>query len=144
MADPKGSKAATTDGAGIHNKNAINVALEDLTEEDKKAVERVLEEEMAKLRKRKLACFQKTRGGVIKKSDTVAASSTKVNSQLSPEDLAHLIDVSIPGKYGSDLTQFTRVIAKDMRSTLDPFKQDFNANLPRQIWSMLQKISREA
>jgi UDP-3-O-acyl-N-acetylglucosamine deacetylase len=100
MEDPKGSKAAATDGAGIHNNNAINVALEDLTEEDGKVVKRELEEEMAELRKRKLACFQKTRGGVIKKSDTAATTSTKVNSQLNHEDLAHMIDVSVTGKYG--------------------------------------------
>jgi UDP-3-O-acyl-N-acetylglucosamine deacetylase len=101
MADPKGSKAAATDGVGIHNNNTINVALEDLTEEDGKVVKRELEEEMTELRKRKLACFQKTRGGVVKKSDTATATSTKVNSQLNHEDLAHMIDVSVTGKYGS-------------------------------------------
>jgi hypothetical protein len=41
MADPKGSKpTAVVDGAGIHPKNAINVAMADLAEEDRKEVER--------------------------------------------------------------------------------------------------------
>jgi hypothetical protein len=35
-----------------------------------------------------------------------------------------MIDVSITSKYDADLTQFTRVIAEDMHSTLDMFKQD--------------------
>jgi hypothetical protein len=39
MADPKGSKAAVADEAGIQTKNANNMALEDLTKEDRKAVE---------------------------------------------------------------------------------------------------------
>jgi threonine aldolase len=42
---------------------------------------------MAEMRRRKLACFQKMRGGGVKKSDMVAASGAKVNSQLNPEDL---------------------------------------------------------
>jgi hypothetical protein len=129
MADPKGNKVAATDGAGIHTKNAINVALEDLIVEDRKMVERELKEEMAELRRRKLACFQKMRGGIIKKSDTAAASNVKVNSQLNPEDFVHMIDISVTSKYGADLTQFTHVIAEDMHNTLDTFKKDFNSNL---------------
>jgi hypothetical protein len=58
MADPKGSKSSVAmDGTGVHPKNAINVAMEDLAEEDRMEVERQLEEEMAELRRRKLACF---------------------------------------------------------------------------------------
>jgi hypothetical protein len=58
MANPKGSKpSAVVDGASVHPKNSINVAMEDLAEEDRKEVERQLEEEMAELRRRKLACF---------------------------------------------------------------------------------------
>jgi hypothetical protein len=94
---------------------------------------------MAKLRRRKLACFQKTHNGIVKKADTTTASGTKVNSSsLSPEDLIQLVDVSVVSKYDVDLTQFTCVVAEDMRSTLDAFKQDFNANLPRQVWAMVQ------
>jgi hypothetical protein len=42
-----------------------------------------------------------------------------------------VIDISIAGKYGADLTQFTHVLVEGMRSTLDAFKQDLNLNLPR-------------
>jgi hypothetical protein len=132
MADPKGSKAATTaDGAGVHAKNAINVAMEDLVEADQKEVEKEIKEELAEIQGRKLACFQKTRYGVVKKLDTVAASSAKVNSHLSPEELGHMVDVSIASKYGADLTQFTRVMAEDMCNMFDTIKQDLNAILPR-------------
>jgi hypothetical protein len=53
------------------------------------------------------------------------------------------VDVSITSKYGADLTQFTRVVAEDMQSTLDAFKQNFNANLPRQVQAMVQQINGE-
>jgi hypothetical protein len=72
--------------------------------------------------------------------DTVAASGTKVDSPLSPEDLIQLVDVSVASKYGADLTQFTRVVAEDMRNTLDSFKQDMNSSLPRQVRALVQQI----
>jgi hypothetical protein len=41
MADPKGNKpAAVVDGTGVHRKNAINIAMEDLAKEDRKEVKR--------------------------------------------------------------------------------------------------------
>jgi hypothetical protein len=105
MVDLKGAKAMlVADGADVHVRNTISVAMEVLAEEGRKAVEQELEKEMVEIRRRKLVCFQKTRGGGIKKSDTAAASGAKVNSQLNPEDLAHMIDVSVAGKYGADLT----------------------------------------
>jgi hypothetical protein len=56
MADPKGSKpSAAVDGASVHPKNTINVTMGDLAEEDRKDVERQLEEEIAEPRRRKLA-----------------------------------------------------------------------------------------
>jgi hypothetical protein len=78
--------------------------MEDLTEEDRRTVERELEEEMVERRCKKLACFQKTHHGIVKKADMVAASSTKVTYQLSPEDMVQLVDVSVASKYGTDLT----------------------------------------
>jgi hypothetical protein len=96
MADPKGSKPSRmVDGTGVHVKNAINVAMEDLAEEDRKEVERELEEEMAEIRRRKLACFQKTRNDVVKKVKIVSATNTKVMFPLSPKDLVHMVDVSV-------------------------------------------------
>jgi hypothetical protein len=50
MADLKGARtSAPADNAGVHVKNAINMAMEDLTEDDMKEVERELEEEMVEL-----------------------------------------------------------------------------------------------
>jgi hypothetical protein len=138
MADPKGSKpSVVVDDTGVHPKNAINVTMEDLAKEDRKEVERQLKEEMAELRWRKLACFQKTRNGVIKKINPAAASKPKVDLSLSPEDLAQLVDVSVASKYNNDLTQFKRVIAENMHSTLETFKTDLNNNLPRQVRSVV-------
>jgi hypothetical protein len=44
----KGRKPSVVmDGAGVHPKNFINIAMEDLAEEDRKEVELQLKEEMA-------------------------------------------------------------------------------------------------
>jgi hypothetical protein len=60
---------------------------------------------MAEIRRRKLACFQKTRNVIVKKANTATTSGIKVNSSsLSPEDLVQLVDVSVMSKYGTDLT----------------------------------------
>jgi hypothetical protein len=132
MVDPKGSKGVVAaDGSGIPARNTIAVAMEDLTKPDRKELEKELEEEMAKRRWKKLACFQKTCHGVVKKADTTAASGAKIDSPLSPEDLVQLIDVSVASKYDADLTQFTRVVAEDMHNTLDSFKQGMNGSLHR-------------
>jgi hypothetical protein len=143
VVDPKGSKASiATDVVGVHAKNAINIAMEDLSKEDRKGIVKELEEEMAERRRYKLACFQKTWHGVVKKVDTTTAS--KVNSSLSPEDLVQLVDVSVASKYSADLTQFTRVIAEDMRNALETFKQDLNGSLPRQVRAVVQQIHGES
>jgi hypothetical protein len=82
---------------------------------------------------KKFVCFKKTCHGVFKKADTAVVSGTKVNYPLSPDGLVQLVDVSIASKYGTDLTQFMCVVAEDMRSTLDSFKQDLKSSLPRQV-----------
>jgi hypothetical protein len=69
--------------------------------------------------------------GVIKKTDTTTTSGAKVNSSLNPEELAHMVDVWEASKYGDDLTQLTRVMAKDLCSTFDALKQDLSTSLPR-------------
>jgi hypothetical protein len=139
MADPKGSKATTTvGGASVQARNTIAVAMEDLAEANRKELEKELEEEMVERRRKKLACFQKTHHGIVKKADTTAASGTKMDSPLSLEDLVQLVDVSAASKYGAELTQFTRVVAEDMRTTLDSFKQDMNSSLPRQVRVLVQ------
>jgi hypothetical protein len=144
MVDPKETRtSAVADNADVHARNAINVGMDDLTEEDSKEVEQELEKEMAELRKRKLACFQKTHNSVFKKTDMATASSAKVNSSLNPEDLAHMVDVSMARKYGNDLIQFTRVMAEDLHSTFDALKQDLSSNMPRQVRAIVQQINRE-
>jgi hypothetical protein len=51
MADPKGAKAKqVADGADVHVRNTISVAMEDLNEEDRKVVEQELKEEMTEMR----------------------------------------------------------------------------------------------
>jgi hypothetical protein len=45
-------------------------------------------------------------GGVVQKADMAKASTSKVNaSSLTPEDLVHLVVVSMASKYGADLSQ---------------------------------------
>jgi ATP-dependent protease HslVU (ClpYQ) ATPase subunit len=124
-------RVTIADGTGVQARNNIHVAMEDLTEEDRKELEHELEEEMVERRHKKLACFQKTRHGIVKKADTAAASRSKVDSSLNLEDLVQLVDVLVASKYGTDLTQFTHVVVEEMRNTLDYFKQDMNSNLPR-------------
>jgi hypothetical protein len=46
----------------------IGVAMEDLPEPERRALEMELDEEMPEARRRKLACFWKTRTGVMKKT----------------------------------------------------------------------------
>jgi hypothetical protein len=88
MAVPKGGKAMTAlDGTGVQARNTIHVAMEDLAKDDRKELERELKEEMVERRRKKLACFQKTRHGVVKNADTAAVSRHKVNYPLNPEDL---------------------------------------------------------
>jgi hypothetical protein len=135
----KGSKAATAvDGASIQAKNTIGVVMEDLTKANRKEVEQELEAELAELRWRKLACFQKTCNRVVKKGDTAAVSSAKVNSYLNPEDMAHMVDVPISSKYEEDLTHLMRIVADEMRNTFDTLRQDLNGSLPRQVGAMVQ------
>jgi hypothetical protein len=122
----------------------IVVAMQDLAEVDWKELEKELEEKMAERRQRKLAFFQKTCNGVVRKAYTAPASGVKVNTSLSPEDLVHMVEVSVASKYGADLIQFTRVVAEDMRSMLDPFKQDLSGSLPRQVRAIVQQLSGES
>jgi hypothetical protein len=63
MTNPKDS--AVRNEVGPHN--TIGVVMEDLPEAKRRALEKELEEEMAGARRRKLACFQKTRTGLSRK-----------------------------------------------------------------------------
>jgi hypothetical protein len=133
MTNPKDGGARTE--VGPHN--SLTVAMEDLPEVEKIALEKELEEEMAAARRKKLVCFQKTRTGVIKKTvlavTTTMTMAPTVTSNLTPEELVNLVDVSVASKYDIDLTQFTR-------NTLESFKTDLHNTLPRQVRSVVQQI----
>jgi hypothetical protein len=122
MTNPKDNAAQTE--VGPHN--TIGVVMEDLREAERRAPENELEEEMAEVMKRKLACFEKTRTRVIKKTaPTITAMATTtptVNPKLTPKELAKFMNVVVASKYGNDLTNFTHTITEEVRSTLDTFK----------------------
>jgi putative heme iron utilization protein len=84
MMNPKDGGAQIE--VGPHN--TITVAMEDLPEAEKIALKKELEEEMAATRRRKLACFQKTRNVVIKKTvlaiTTTMTMAAMVTSNLTP------------------------------------------------------------
>jgi hypothetical protein len=67
-----------------------------------------------------------------------------ITSNLTPEELVKLVDVSVASKYGVDLTQLMHIIADDMRNTLGSFKTDLHNTLPRQVRSVVQQIQGEA
>jgi hypothetical protein len=94
MIDPKGGKAAPDD-VSITVRNIIGVTMEDLPEKNRSEHERKLQQEIeAEVEercKKKLACFQKTRGGVVKKGGTTRASS----SPFTLDEHVHMIDVSV-------------------------------------------------
>jgi hypothetical protein len=77
--------------------NTIGVAMEDLPEAERIALEKELEEETTVARRRKRACFQKTCTGVIKKTvptiTTTMTTAPTVTSNLTPEELVKLVDV---------------------------------------------------
>jgi hypothetical protein len=103
----------------IDPKNMFGVTFEDLPEEDQRQIKeemrRKMEEVEATKLRNKLACYQRTRGGIIQKEDTAKATALKVNSSpLTHEDLVHLVDVSVASKYGADLVQLTCVLAEDV------------------------------
>jgi hypothetical protein len=106
--------------------NTIGLVMEDLAEVERRALEEELEEEMAEARRKKLACFQKTRMGVIKKTvpaiTTMAAATPMVTPNFTPEELVKFMDVAVASKYGNNLTNFTRTITEDVHSTLDTSK----------------------
>jgi hypothetical protein len=124
--------------------NTIGVAMEDLLEVETWALEMELEEEMAEARRRKLACFQKRRTGMIKKTIltimTTATAIPTVTPNLTPEELAKFMDIAVASKYGNDLMNFTHTITKEVRSTLYTLKTNLQNMLPWQIRSVVQQV----
>jgi hypothetical protein len=79
---------------------------------------------MVERHQKKLACFQKTRSGMVKKGDTTKAS-VPINSPFTLEELVHMIDVSINSKYGADLEGIMRTLTDGLCSSLESFKLDY-------------------
>jgi hypothetical protein len=144
MMNTKDSAARTK----VEPHSTIGVAMEDLPEAERRALEKELEEEMAEARRRKLACFQKPRMGVIKKTilaiTTMATATPMVTPNLTPKELVKFMDVAVASKYGNDLTNFTHTITEEVRSTLDTFKTDLQNTLPRQIRLVVQQVHCES
>jgi hypothetical protein len=124
--------------------NTIGVAMEDLPEAERKALEKELEEEMAEARRKKLTYFPNNMHGGIKKTIpvvmTMASSTSMVTPNLTPEELVQFMDVAVASKYGNDLKNFTCTIIEEVRSALDTSKTDLQSTLPRQIRSVVQQV----
>jgi hypothetical protein len=133
MTNPKESGAWTK--VGPHN--TIGVTMVDLPKAERRALEKELEEDMAEVRRKKLACFQKTRIGLTKKTvsaiTTMATATSTVTPNLTLKELVKFMDVAVASKYRNDLTNFTRTIIEEVHSTLDTFKTDLQNTLPQQI-----------
>jgi hypothetical protein len=78
--------------------------------------------------------FKKTVLAVL----TTMTTTPAVTSNLTPKELVKLVDVSVASKYGTDLTQFMRIIADDMCNPLESFKTDLHNTLPRQVRLVLR------
>jgi hypothetical protein len=95
-------------------------------------------------------CFQKTHTRVIKKSapiittTTTTATASTVTPNMTPEELVKFMDIAVASKYVNDVSNLTRVITDDVRSTLDSFKTDRQNTLPRQIRLVVQQVQGEA
>jgi hypothetical protein len=128
--------------------NTIGKAMEDLPEAERRALKKELEEEMAEARRRKLACFQKTCRGVIKKTipaiTTTATATSTVTPNLTLEELVKFMDVAVASKYENDLKNFTHTITEEVCSTLDTFETDVQNTLPQQIRLMVQQVQDES
>jgi hypothetical protein len=92
--------------------------------------------------------FPKNTHGVIKKTilaiTTMAIATSMITLNLTPEELVKFTDVAVASKYGNDLTNFTRTITEEVRSTLDTFKTDLQNTLPQQIRSVVQQAQGES
>jgi hypothetical protein len=92
--------------------------------------------------------FPKNMHGVIKKTvpviTTMTTTTPMVTPNHTPEELVKFMDVAVPSKYGNDLTNFTRTMTEEVRSTLDTFKTDLQNTLPRQIRLVVQQVHGES
>lgn len=74
MADPKAAeKLKTAVSSEIDTDHVIEVRMEDLLTEEQEAIELEVQLAAEKARKKRLACYQKTRNGVVKKANDAGA-----------------------------------------------------------------------
>ena len=138
------------DGSVVNPDNIIAVTLDDLSEDERREIERQLEEEQAERLRQKLAGYQKTRNGVIKKV-VLPSLSSALNAEVSKptcsEDIAHLVDVSIASKYASNTNTTARTFTQAVVSRFDDLKEqlsrDVESSLQRQVRSMMLQINDE-
>jgi hypothetical protein len=125
--------------------NATGVAMVDPPEAERTTLGKELKEEIAEARRKKLACFQKTRMGVIKKTvpaiTTMATTTSTVTPNLTPEELVKFMDVAVARKYGNDLMNFTCTITEGVHSTLYTFQTDLQSTLLQQIDKWCSRFS---
>jgi hypothetical protein len=97
--EPKMNLKDSASRAKVGPHNMIGVAMEDLPEAERRALLKELEEEMAEARRRKLACFQKTWTGVIKKTvpaiTTMTTATPTVTPNLTLEEVVKFMDVAV-------------------------------------------------
>jgi hypothetical protein len=139
------NESGTRTKVGPHN--VTGVAMVDPPEAERTALEKELKEEIAEARRKKLACFQKTRTGVIKKTvpaiTTMATTTSTVTPNLTPEELVKFMDVAVARKYGNDLMNFTCTITEGVHSTLHTLQTDLQSTLLQQIdkWCSRFRVS---
>ena len=111
--------------------NIITVTLDDLSEDDRREVEREVEKEMVQRRKLMLAGYQKTRNGVIKKVP-VSSSSDLFSAEVknSTKEIDHLVDVSVVSKHGSDMES---IITQAVANTFEEFKERLSKDLENNL-----------
>jgi hypothetical protein len=101
---------------------------------------------MVAARSRKLACFQKTRTGVIKRTTptvtttVITATTSMVTPNMTLKELVKFMGVAVASKYGNDLSKLMHFITDDVCSTLQSFKTALQNTLPRQIRSVGQQV----
>jgi hypothetical protein len=86
--------------------------------------------------------YFKTRTGAVKKvtAPKPPAHGTKVIN--TDEELAHLIDVSIASKYGSDMVDATRTITQ-LASKFDEFKEQFKKEIENSLPQIIRSLMYE-
>jgi alanyl-tRNA synthetase len=146
--EEKTAKKAASNKSEVHPLNVVKVTMEDLTEADRKEIEEEIAREMEEKRNERLACFRKTKNGVIKQIGGASTSSKKVSSSVTCEELAHMIDTAVASKYGTDVTEITHMISEGVRNSFDTFRSEFkqdmnNNNMPRQIRYIVQQVQGE-